>query len=79
MFIYLFQYSKANPGSDWVQSQLFISSENGKKTQVFANKHLVIVTTKPLLEYSTWEKNGKNLKSFFRFQFSSWLELGRKN
>ena len=53
MFIYLFQYSKANPGSDWVQSQLFIGSENGKKTQVFANKHLVIVTTNPLLEYST--------------------------
>lgn len=53
MFIYLFQYSKANPGSDWMQSQLFISSESGKKTQVFANKHLVIVTTNPLLEYST--------------------------
>lgn len=36
MFIYLFQYSKANPGSDWVQSQLFISSENGKKKLRFS-------------------------------------------
>lgn len=73
MFIYPFQHSNANPGSDLVQSQLFISisQQNGKKTRVFADRRLLKVTINPLLESSYWEKNGKNLKSSSRVQFSS--------